>query len=272
MDIKRVEGYRAFCNKLWNAMKLSLILLGKDYKPLPANQLTGHEGTMDKWILSKLHTALRGVEEAWIPRDFTKLTTFLHSFWLHDFCDVYLEVAKPIAGFSAKGVSEDRKNGLRNALYWCLDAGLKALHPLMPFITEELWQRIPRRPGDPCPSICIASYPLSSSVPGNSEIVEEFAIVFDSYVRPLRICLTSHNILKKGVTEAKFLSSYKGKVLLEKYNVEICALAYLKSLETTEQSLTNGFAPLHPETSDSQIFVSLEHVSAKKEKTPAPKK
>ena len=91
--------------------------------------------------------------------NFMQATNLVYSFILHDFCDVYIEAAKSLIDSDDK----TRKESAKNTLFTCLDQGLKLLHPMMPFLTEELYQRIPRRQGDTCPSICIAQYPLDNT-------------------------------------------------------------------------------------------------------------
>ncbi|KAJ3057123.1 hypothetical protein HK097_000051 [Rhizophlyctis rosea] len=155
LDILRVEGYRKFCNKLWNATKLVMMKLGDGYKPLAEIKLTGNESLADKWILSKLNSAVRDTNKYLDQMNFMQATSSVYQFWLTELCDVYLEISKPVTD----GTNEEAKAACRNTLYICLDAGLKLLHPFMPFITEELWQRLPRRPSDSCPTISKAPYP-----------------------------------------------------------------------------------------------------------------
>merc|ERR1712059_88173 len=83
-----------------------------------------------------------------------QVTTAVYNFWLYELCDVYLESLKPV--FSSK--DEDRISAARNVLYTCLDSGLRLLSPFMPFITEELYQRLPRTQNSPV-SIGVARYP-----------------------------------------------------------------------------------------------------------------
>jgi valyl-tRNA synthetase len=79
----------------------------------------------------------------------------LYDFWVKEFADYYLESTKPVF----KGGDAEAKKAALNTLYICLDCGLKMLHPVMPYITEELWQRLPHRAGEIPESICIAPFP-----------------------------------------------------------------------------------------------------------------
>ena len=151
LNVLRVEGYRNFCNKLWNATKFGMMNL-TGYVPAalpPRDQLA----SQDRWILSKLQKAIDGANKAMFAYDFGAATTAIYSFFLYDLCDVYLELCKPVFGSDAT-----QAKGAQAVLYHCIEEGLRLLHPFMPFVTEELWQRLARRPADER-SIMIAKYP-----------------------------------------------------------------------------------------------------------------
>ena len=151
LNVLRVEGYRNFCNKLWNATKFGMNNLA-GYSPgaLPAS---GELASQDRWILSKLQRAIEAANKGMTDYDFGSATTAIYSFFLYDLCDVYLELCKPIFGSDPT-----QAKGAQAVLYHCIEGGLRLLHPFMPFVTEELWQRLARRPGDE-PSIMISKYP-----------------------------------------------------------------------------------------------------------------
>ncbi|KAJ3144593.1 hypothetical protein HDU89_008154 [Geranomyces variabilis] len=157
LDVLRVEGYRKWCNKLWNATRFALLKLGNNYTPRDNLELTGTESLADKWILARLNHSIRKVNENLECFNFKQATSALYSFWLYDLCDVYLEAIKPIIDGNDTAAQESAKD----VLYTCLEAGLKLLHPFMPFVTEELYQRLPRRAGDKVPSIMLCTYPVS---------------------------------------------------------------------------------------------------------------
>ncbi|XP_022655201.1 valine--tRNA ligase-like [Varroa destructor] len=189
LDINRVEGYRFFCNKLWNATKFALTYLGADFKPpdSPSERLP-----MDRWILSRLAFAAANANKGLTEYDFPLTTTACYSFWLYELCDVYLESLKPV--FQSE--SDAAKTAAVQTLYICLDTGLRLLHPMMPFITEELWQRLPRGLND-APSICVASYPLESEVPGgrDEQIEKDVAFVLD-LVHKVRSMRSDYNLTR----------------------------------------------------------------------------
>lgn len=109
---------------------------------------------MDLWILSRLATAVENCNTAFTIYDFSAATTALYNFWLYDLCDVYLECLKPIF----QSGSDNEKASARQTLFTCLDTGLRLISPFMPYISEELYQRLPRTEGGSL-SICIAPYP-----------------------------------------------------------------------------------------------------------------
>ena len=132
-DETRIEGFRRFANKLWNATRLVVNGLGEDPVAVPAPD--GELKLVDRWILSRLQSAIkaagRGIEE-YEPQ--VSINT-LYDFAWHDFCDWYLEAAKPRL--------RDGDAAARATSLHVLDTLLRLLHPFLPFVTEELWHRLP---------------------------------------------------------------------------------------------------------------------------------
>jgi len=110
------------------------------------------------WILSRLSQTIDVVNKSFENYEFAQATQVAHSFWLYDLCDNYLECLKPIFTSS----DEVKKAIARRVLYTCLDLGLRLLSPFMPFITEELFQRLPRSNTE-IASICVAPFPGEKS-------------------------------------------------------------------------------------------------------------
>ncbi|PAA55654.1 hypothetical protein BOX15_Mlig030791g2 [Macrostomum lignano] len=157
LDVLRVQGYRFFCNKMWQAVRYVLMCLGDSFQ-LPETRLPHRIGSsLDQWILSRLTYTVRAIDKGLEAYDFQSATTACYNFWLYDFCDVYLEYSK----LALKDPEYDA-DLIRHTLYICCDTGLRLAHPFMPFITEELWQRLPRHPPTPLfsePSLCVAEFP-----------------------------------------------------------------------------------------------------------------
>ena len=109
---------------------------------------------IDKWILARLNRATEETNRSMTAYNLMNATQAIHGFWLYDLCDVYIEAIKPICTPENEG--SDSARAARNTLYMCLEQGLRLLHPFMPFVTEELYQRLPRRPQDTIPSISLS--------------------------------------------------------------------------------------------------------------------
>ncbi|KAL8562374.1 hypothetical protein ACOMHN_066088 [Nucella lapillus] len=193
MDVLRVQGYRFFCNKLWNATKFALNGLGADFTPTPAMQVSGKETEMDRWILSRLSDAVQLSNRGMETYDFPSATTAIYNFWLYELCDWYLEAIKPVL----YGEDEAAKGVCRNVLYTCLDAGLRLLHPLMPFVTEELYQRLPRRSAKDAPSICVTPYPEAADFQARDTDLEADVEFTQLVVKTIRSIRADYMLLPK---------------------------------------------------------------------------
>ncbi|CAL4100137.1 unnamed protein product, partial [Meganyctiphanes norvegica] len=256
LDVLRINGYRNFCNKLWNATKFAMMNLGKDFKPYNSLKILQEKGTrstssvqainiarsgkslpslslldnhlekysyiggfspcledvailekigcipvreyanvfrwychmasfsssernsfprtsadiklesisvcevaslslVDKWMLSQLSTAVKECNAAFEEFNFPRATTALYNLWWYQICDVYLECLKP----TMYSNDEAAKELSRNVLYTALHTGLLLISPFMPFLSEELFQRLPQRTSDEPPSVCVTPYP-----------------------------------------------------------------------------------------------------------------
>jgi len=151
LNITRVEGYRRFCNKLWNAMKFALMKLGPDFRGSELNleKTVATALPVDLWMIAKVARAAESANRNFSSFNLMNVTSAIHQLWLYELCDVYIEAVKPVLATQETS---------RDVLYFALDQGLKLLHPIMPFITEELFHRLPRADTS-LPSICIATYP-----------------------------------------------------------------------------------------------------------------
>ncbi|HOJ28886.1 MAG TPA: valine--tRNA ligase, partial [Spirochaetota bacterium] len=133
---KRIEGYSAFCNKIWNSTRFILMNLGNDFKAeaIDINSLD----MFDKWILHAFNQTVKKTTQALVEYRFNDAAQTLYDFWWHEFCDWYIELSKPriYAGDSSTGTIA------KQVLYFVLHEYLKLLHPFMPFITEEIWSNI----------------------------------------------------------------------------------------------------------------------------------
>jgi valyl-tRNA synthetase len=145
---ERMEGYRAFANKLWNACRFVLLKVGDDphVAPYKDDDLT----LVDRWILARSHRVIAEVDRALEQYRFDRAADALYHFAWHEFCDWYIEMVKPdlgAPGDAAPG-STPRAAVARAVLLEVLDIVLRLLHPIMPFVTEELWQKFPHDESD----------------------------------------------------------------------------------------------------------------------------
>jgi valyl-tRNA synthetase len=180
-DLKRAEGYKAFCNKLWNAARFVLM----NIEPLSSQERGWGEGSVstedhhetepssgvsrhllpegegeakteaERWILTKLHATLAEVEQHFTTCRFDHLAQALYEFVWNEYCDWFLELSKPaLNGDDAKAAASTR-----HTLLAVLEAALRALHPIIPFITEEIWQQVAPQLGLKGSSILERAYP-----------------------------------------------------------------------------------------------------------------
>lgn len=154
LDVKRLVGYRQFMNKLWNIIKFALSIFPEGFAPNPHYLSSKPQEFINKWILHKLSKTIANVNSKLEKHEFGNTVQVLHNFWLHEIADVYLEAIKPIT----KGNDEAERLSTANTLFYTIEKALILFHPMIPYITEELYQRLPATP-DKSPSITIAPYP-----------------------------------------------------------------------------------------------------------------
>jgi len=158
-DMGRVEGYRNFCNKIWNATRY--VLMQCEEQDCAQDSSTDYELSIaDKWIISKLQQAEKVVAEALDTYRLDLATQAIYEFVWNEYCDWYLELSKPILFDKSEG-SEARKKGTRRTLIRVLETILRLSHPLMPFITEEIWQKIKPLAGVTGETIMHARFPIA---------------------------------------------------------------------------------------------------------------
>ncbi|XP_066148110.1 valine--tRNA ligase [Euwallacea fornicatus] len=234
LDILRIQGYRFFCNKIWNATKFALTYFAADFIPPTDETLTGHESFMDLWMLSRAGSATRDVVNGFEGYDFVLATTTIYNLWLYDLCDVYLEYLKPVfTGNDAKA-----KRSAMLTLYRTLHIGLRLLSPFMPFIAEELFQRLPRPKdlAEKVPSICVDSFPNAEKNYINCTIEKEVELV-QKVAKAIRSTRSDYNLQNKMKTEA-YLHSNDASTseILQKYAAALQTLAYCSKTPVNENS------------------------------------
>ncbi|MBI5618478.1 MAG: valine--tRNA ligase [Gammaproteobacteria bacterium] len=137
-DLGRIEGYRNFCNKIWNAARFVLMMVEGHDLTNPTEHT--HSALPERWIRSRLHHAVRVFTEAFDGYRFDLAAQAIYEFIWNEFCDWYIELAK--VELNDPDTPEALKRGTRRALASVLETSLRLLHPLMPFITEEIWLKV----------------------------------------------------------------------------------------------------------------------------------
>src|SRR4029079_507079 len=168
-DIKlaeeRIEGYRNFANKIWNATRFSLMNLDGSRTATAPTERT----FPDRWILSRLNQTIRSVTSELEAYRFDRAASALYQFIWHEYCDWYLELIKP----TLQNTASPEGPGTRQTLVETLETTMRLLHPFMPFLTEEIWHTLPHQ-GE---SIVIQRYPISDATWAAPEMDQCFALL-----------------------------------------------------------------------------------------------
>ena len=159
-DVGRIEGFRNFCNKIWNASRY--VLMNCEEQDCAQDGSKDYElSVADRWIISRLQEAEKAVADAIAQYRFDMATQAVYEFFWNEYCDWYLELSKPV--LNDTNATDAQKKGTRRTLIRVLEASLRLLHPMMPFITEEIWQRVKTLAGAAGDSIMLARYPQADS-------------------------------------------------------------------------------------------------------------
>lgn len=171
-DMGRVEGYRNFCNKLWNAARFVLMNTEQHANDINAIKANSFEYSIcDQWILSRLQNTIAQVRNYFHEYRFDLLAQALYEFTWHDYCDWYLELAK--FTLNDPNSSKAALCGTRYTLITVLETLLRLIHPLMPFITEEIWQRVKSLASINGETIQLQHYPTAQTELVHLEIEKE---------------------------------------------------------------------------------------------------
>ncbi|AML55842.1 Valyl-tRNA synthetase [Serratia rubidaea] len=156
-DMKRLEGYRNFCNKLWNASRF--VLMNTEEHDCGFNGGEMQLSLADRWILAEFNRTVKAYRDALDSYRFDIAAGILYEFTWNQFCDWYLELTKPVISNG----SEAEQRGTRNTLITVLEALLRLAHPIIPFITETIWQRVKLQKGISADTIMLQPFPAYDS-------------------------------------------------------------------------------------------------------------
>jgi valyl-tRNA synthetase len=251
MSEKRVEGYRNFINKIWNAARFALMHLDKERKNIPDESLS----LVDRWILSRLYRVVDNVSRALDSYRYNDAAGVLYNFVWHEFCDWYLEAIKP-ALYGKEGT--DRKETTLNVLWRVLHDTLILLHPFIPFVTEEIWDKLPGTKD----SIMKSIFPLDASDNGICRDMEAESIMglISGIISGIRNIRGEMNISPSLSLAVSVHSQEEStRAIIEQYKDMIINLARLISLsvESTGQRPKSAATTV---VDNATIFVNLEGI------------
>lgn len=171
----RTEGYRHFANKIWNASRFVLMNLETWIPDGNGPRRSPEEFSLpDRWIRRRLNETIRSVRKGLEEYKFNEACHVLYQFIWHEFCDWYLEMSKL---YLYREGDQKRQHLTRETLAEILDATLRLLHPIMPFMTEEIWQQLPQRTGNE--SIMVAPFPVADQRYDDSGVEDEMAWIIE---------------------------------------------------------------------------------------------
>ncbi|WP_434930359.1 valine--tRNA ligase [Shewanella sp. HL-SH5] len=261
-DMKRLDGYRSFCNKLWNASRYVLMNTevqtdpesNEAGEPLDCGQLLvdGKPGAMelslaDRWIIGLFNQTVKTVEDHMAAYRFDLAANTLYEFTWNQFCDWYLELTKPVM----QNGTEAQMRGTRHTLVNVLEKMQRLMHPFMPYITETIWQRVKPLAGVTGDTIMLAPFPtyqadqVDATAMADLEWVKQVIVAVRNIRAELNIAPSKPlNALLRGV-------SYEDRIRLEANQTFFASLA---KLETMTILLEGETAPM----SSTQLVGSME--------------
>ena len=247
---KRIEGYRAFCNKIWNTTRFILMNLGDDFTPTKVQKESLEP--FDRWILHRLNKTIEAVTRSLEEYKFNDAAHAIYDFWWHEFCDWYLELTKQRL-YSREENTAASSDAARQVLYVVLKDSLQMLHPFMPFITEEIWEKITTNEG----MIITAPWPAKVKDFDFPQEAEETDL-FKDIVYKIRNIRGEMNIPPDKKAAVVFKTTHDEiKALIERETAHIQALAKVDAV-----TVDAGYAPDKTDASavmtDLEIFIPLK--------------
>lgn len=226
-DIKlsesRIEGYKHFCNKIWQATHGVVLRDAKDFDYESAKKLP--LSLEERWIRSRLGRTISAVREAIENYKFNEAASAIYNFMWLDYCDWFIEVSKP----AIYGPEPDTARAFRRTLIEVLEVAMRLLHPIMPFLSEDIWQALPVK--KPTESIMLAPYPDPAEYPFDEVAEEEMFLVME-VIKALRN-IRGENGIKPGTQVPAVLIAKDESFanLLWAHHIHIETLGKLSSLE-----------------------------------------
>ncbi|GGP62433.1 valine--tRNA ligase [Shewanella saliphila] len=248
-DMKRLDGYRSFCNKLWNASRYVLMNTETQTNPdsdeagtpLDCGQILvdGKPGEMelslaDRWIIGLFNQTVKTFDDYMAAYRFDLAANTLYEFTWNQFCDWYLELTKPVM----QNGSEAQMRGTRHTLVTVLEKMQRLMHPIMPYITETIWQRVKPLAGVTGDTLMLATFPtyqadqVDATAMADLEWVKQVIVAVRNIRAELNIAPSKPlNALVRGV-------SYQDRIRLEANQAFFASLAKLETITVLEEGET----------------------------------
>ncbi|HEY7772081.1 MAG TPA: valine--tRNA ligase [Marinagarivorans sp.] len=225
-DTGRIEGYRNFCNKLWNAA--NFVLMNTESQDCGQNGSDDYTlNIADRWIISRLQQVEKAMAEGFATFRLDIASQKLYDFIWNEYCSWYIELAKP----ALKNGDEKAQRGTRRTLIRVLETILRMAHPLMPFITEEIWHKVKDLAGTEGESIMLKDYPVADESKIDAEALADFEWM-QNVIEGVRNIRGEMNVSPGKKVPAIFTAGESiDKARVEANNIFLCTLASLESAE-----------------------------------------
>ncbi|PCJ22693.1 MAG: valine--tRNA ligase [SAR86 cluster bacterium] len=253
-DLGRTEGYRNFCNKIWNAARYVLMNCEEKSIVQRADIKDEHFSVADKWITSRFEQTAKEIEDAMESYRFDMASQTLYEFIWNEYCDWYVELSKPILWDEEN--NPEQAQATRWVLLNIMEKSLRLLHPFMPFITEEIWQRIAPLLNISGDSIMVQPYPEFSSDNVDPQAEENIEWIKGVIVAIRNIRGEMDISPAKAIPVFLRKGSEADKARLQEYRPYLSKLAKLESVEwlDADQELPAAATQLHK---DIEILVPM---------------
>ena len=233
-DLNRAEGYRNFCNKLWNATRY-VLMNTEGFDTGVDESLEVEYSLADRWITSRLQEVEAEVAKHFETYRFDLAANTLYEFTWNEYCDWYLELAKPI--LNKDHSSDAAKRGTRKTLVRVLEAMLRLLHPIIPFITEEAWQAVAPLAGKQGVTVMLEPYPQADNSKIDKAAVAELEWVKQFIIGVRKIRSEMDIAPSKALTVLLAGLNDNDQTWLENNNIYLKSLAKLESITVLEDEV-----------------------------------
>ncbi|MGD9600437.1 MAG: valine--tRNA ligase [Gammaproteobacteria bacterium] len=235
-DLGRIDGYRNFCNKLWNASRFVLMMLGDT--PLADAPASPEFGIAERWIRARLREALTETRTGFDSYRFDLAAQAIYEFVWNEYCDWYIELAKVTLNDEATAPSA--RHATRHALAEVLECTLRMLHPLMPFITEEIWGKVAPLLGRQGPTLMLERYPEIEDLPADAAAGEAIAWLKTCVLGVRRIRAENNLEPAKRIPLKVHGGNARERDWLTTLTPYICQLARVSAIERVESLSDSG--------------------------------